>query len=389
MASIPAGARHRSLARLAALVTPLAALACQVRAPVAPASPTPPAVQATPIVITPEENAPTLAEQFDGARELLLQGHAREAALRFDEIAAADSSESLAPYASFNAGVGWEQVGDRDAALERFRVALDRHPDGELGRWAALRCARLYADRDEWSPLSAIAEVLLQRGDLNDLERLATYAAKALSLVESGDAESAERYISKGRDIVEARRLGEGGKLPVEVAQLYFALGEARRLRSEAIVFVPLPDHFADALERRCQGLLDAQSAYSDAMRSYDPHWAAMSGYRVGALYQQLYKDVMTIPPPKTADTTDKKRLFEGAMRLRYRVLLEKGLTMMDHTLLLGQRTDDTSAWIDRARAAQRELDESLREQRELIAKLPYSEKELQTALEALARQSP
>jgi ribosomal protein L19E len=62
---------------------------------------------------------------------------------------------------------------------------------------------------------------------------------------------------------------------------------------------------------------------------------------------------------------------------------------MMEHTLMLGVRTDDKSAWIDRARAAERELKESLREQRELIAKLPYSEKDLQAALEDLARQNP
>jgi tetratricopeptide (TPR) repeat protein len=389
MVSIPAGAKHGSVGRLAAVVVVLAAVGCQVRPPAAPTVAQQPVMQTTPIVITPHDDAPSLAEEFDRARDLLQQGHAQEAAILFDEIATADRSQNLAPFASFNAGVAWEEVGDRIAALERLRSVLKSHPDGDVGKWAALRAARLYADREEWSPLSGMAEALLLRDDLDDVERLQAYAAKALSIVESGDAEGADRFISKGRDIVEALRLGEGGKLPVPVAQLYFALGEVRRLRGEAIVFVPLPDHFADALERRCQGLLDAQSAYSDAMRSYDPHWAAMSGYRVGALYQQLYKDVMAIPPPKTADTTDKKRLFEGAMRLRYRVLLEKGLTMMEHTLMLGVRTDDKSAWIDRARAAERDLNESLREQRELIAKLPYSEKDLHAALEDLARQNP
>jgi len=141
-------------------------------------------------------------------------------------------------------------------------------------------------------------------------------------------------------------------------------------------------------LEQRCQGLLDAQSAYSDAMRSYDAHWAAMSGYRVGQLYQRLHEDVLSVPVPRAANTTEKKRLFEGAMRLRYRVLLEKGLKMMAHTVMIGERTGEASAWIDRAREAKRQLEKALNEQRELMAKLPYSEKELQKALDDLAKKN-
>jgi tetratricopeptide (TPR) repeat protein len=361
----------------------LATVACQARPPVTPTSAAP--VTTTPIVITPLEGP---ADEFERARQLLLAGKAREAAPLFDELAR-DPSPDIAPFASFNAGIAWEEIGDSAAALARFRAVLAHHPDGDLGKWAAVRTARLHVARVEWSPLSAMADWLLDRADLDDVERLESYGAKALSVVECGDADGAERYVAKGRDIVETLHLGDGGKLPLEVAQLYFALGEVRRLHSEAIVFVPLPDHFADALERRCQGLLDAQGAYTDAMRGYDPHWAAMSGYRVGQLYQRLYKDVMAIPVPKMADTTEKKQLFEGAMRLRYRVLLEKGLTMMEHTLLLGVRTDDESAWMDRARAAKRELDESLREQKELIAKLPYSERQLQTAFDDLAKLHP
>jgi hypothetical protein len=229
---------------------------------------------------------------------------------------------------------------------------------------------------------------LLSRSDLTDVEKLEAFGGKALAVVEAGDPDAAEKFIAKGRDIVDALRLGEGGKLPLEVAEIHFALGEVRRVRGEAIVFVPLPPNFADALERRCQLLLDAQSAYSDAMRSYDAHWAAMSGYRVGELYQRLYRDVMSIPPPRAARATADKRLFEGAMRLRYRVLLEKGLKLMEHTVMIGDRTGEASSWVDRARAAKRDIELALNQQKEQLAKLPYSEKELQKALDDLAARS-
>ncbi len=93
----------------------------------------------------------------------------------------------------------------------------------------------------------------------------------------------------------------------------------------------------------------------------------------------------MSIPAPRTAGTTADKRLFEGAMRLRYRVLLEKGLKMMEHTIMAGERTSEKSAWIDRARDAKRELELALVDQKTRMASLPYSEKELQKALDDLA----
>jgi tetratricopeptide (TPR) repeat protein len=344
-------------------------------------------IHATPIRITPHDDEPP-AETFERARSLLVEGNAAEAGRIFDRLADTDPSGSIAPLARFNGGIAWEQAGDRTKALERFRNVVERYPAGDVGKWGALRAARIHAYLEQWSQLSAISDLLLARSDLTDVERLEAYGSKALAVVEAGDPDAADRFITKGRDIIDSLRLGEGGKLPLEVAQIHFALGEVRKLRSESIVFVPVPPNFADVLEQRCQGLLDAQSAYSDAMRSYDAHWAAMSGYRVGQLYQRLHEDVLSVPVPRAANTTEKKRLFEGAMRLRYRVLLEKGLKMMAHTVMIGERTGEASAWTLRAREAKRQLEKALKEQKDLLAQLPYSEKELQKALDDLAKKN-
>jgi tetratricopeptide (TPR) repeat protein len=371
-------------ARPATLVLALVALAngCAHRAP-PPAAP-PPVVQATPVVITPHEDEPPEV-LFQRAEALLAEGKAKEAAPIFDRLAKLDPEGAIAPLALYKSGVAWDVALDFQGALARFRAVLARYSDREIGRLSSLGILRLEAYLEKWSELSASADLFLTRTDLGDVDRIEGLGAKALAVVESGDPDAAERFISRARDIIERLRLGEGGKVPIQVAQVFFALGEVRRVRSEAIDFVPLPANFAEALERRCQGLLDAQSAYSDAMRSYDPHWAAMGGYRVGELYQRLHKDVLAIPPPKAAVTTEKKRLFEGAMALRYRILLEKGLKMMDHTVMLGDKTGEASSWIERARAAKKELENALEEQKAKLEKLPYSEKELQRALDDLA----
>ena len=46
-------------------------------------------------------------------------------------------------------------------------------------------------------------------------------------------------------------------------------------------------------------------------------------------------------------------------MRVRYRVLLEKGLEMMKRTVALGTQTAEVSPWVERARAAEAEMTKS------------------------------
>jgi tetratricopeptide (TPR) repeat protein len=370
---------HAALIAVAAL-----GAGCAQRTTV-PASP--PIIRATPVVITPHEDEAPEA-MFQRAELLLREGKGAEAAPIFDRLAGLDPAGPIAPLAHYKSAVAWDVAGDYQGALTRFHAVKTRYADRDIGRLATIGAARLEAYLEQWSQLSATADLLLARRDLSDVDRIEGYGAKALAVVESGDPDGAERFIARGRDIIEALRLGEGGKVPVQVAQIFFALGEVRRLRSEAITFVPLPPNFAEALERRCQLLLDAQSAYSDAMRSFETHWPAMSGYRVGELYQKLHRDVLSVAPPKTATTTEKKRLFEGAMALRYRILLEKGLKMMDHTVMFGEKTGEASAWIDRARAAKRDIERALEEQKVKLEKLPYSEKDLQKALDDLAAKS-
>jgi hypothetical protein len=242
---------------------------------------------------------------------------------------------------------------------------------------------------ERWPDAGRAADLLLTRtSELPPLHRIVAFGGKALSLVFSDDPDAAEYFLNKGRDVVEGERLDVAGALPRDLAGLYFALGELRRIRGEKIVFVPVPPDFPVVLESRCQLLLDAQSAYSDAMRAYDAHWSAMAGFRVGELYQRLHEDLMRIPPPKAATTQARAELFQGAMRLRYSILLRKGLAMMEHTLTLAGRTGERSEWVERAAASKHALEQGMREEEAALDKLPYSRAELEKALDDVGRRS-
>ncbi|TKC94128.1 hypothetical protein [Polyangium fumosum] len=344
-----------------------------------------PVIEVSPVVVSSYTEA-DLVQEFERAKALLLGGKHREAAEVFDKLERHAPDGEIGAASLYNAAVGYEALGEREASATRLRELVRRFPGHALERSALFRLGRALAYLERWSELVAVAEKLIARQDLVVLEVIEARGARALGLVEQDLVEEAAREITTARDLVERERLGEAGKPPIELAQLWFALGEVRRKRSEAIKFEPMPPNFAETLEKRCQGLLDAQGAYTEAMRSLDAHGSAMAGYRVGQLYQELHRDVMRVPPPAAADTLRKKQLFEGAMRLRYRVLLEKGLKMMEGTVRLGDRTGEASAWIGRAREAQRALELALADEKAALARLPFTEDELREALEALKK---
>lgn len=339
-------------------------------------------------IVTPTD-AHTLLELYDRAYGELQASHFARAAVEFDRIFGLDPTWQYAPDSLFQAAIAHEQDDDRETALSRFEELARRFPEHPLGREALVRCVRLLAFLERWKRLGEVSDLLLLRHhDLRPFESVVAHGGKALSLVmDAGDVDGASFYIEKGRNVIDDNGLDQAGRVSRDLAQLYFALGEVRRIRAERIRFVPVPENFPAVLEERAQLLLDAQSAYSDAMRAYDAHWSAMAGYRVGELYRKLHSDLMSVPPPKSAGTdVRKQQLFEGAMRLRYSILLKKALSMMEHTISMAERTGERSDWVTKALASKKAIEQSIHDEDAAIARLPYTKAELQAALDDLAR---
>ncbi len=377
---------------LVALVASLTA-ACssarqEPRSPADPASKSaPPPVTTTPGTIISPTEAGTSSELFDKGKALLLQEKYAEAAGLFDTVERGEPEGKLAPLALVHAGLAYEGLGDKAKALARYDALRARFPRDELVKVALVRKSRVLVGLERWPEVVSNAEAMLGRADLTVAEAIEAEGAKGLGLTEAGSPDKGLRAIERARDLMERHHIGEAGRVPQEVAQVFYALGEARRLRSETIKFDPPPPRFGEVFEERAQGLLDAQAAYTDAMRTTEPIWATMAGYRVGEMYKTLHADVMVMKAPLVGAKTAKDRaLFEGAVRLRYRVLLEKGLKMMDATLRMNERLGEESAWTAKARAAKADLEKAIAEQNAFLAKLPVSEADLRTLLDNLGK---
>jgi tetratricopeptide (TPR) repeat protein len=354
----------------------------------APPSAAAPGEMAVPRTVVTPHDASSVDEIFAQARADFAERRFADAARGFDRIVELDPDGAFAKEAWLHGGAAHDEFGDLHGAAARYEEVARRYPNDPMAREALVRAVRVLTYLERWPAAGQAADALLANGGaLGSIERVVAYGGKALALVFSEDPDSASYYIEKGRDVIEQERLDSAGTLPRDLAPLYFALGELRRIRGYRIRFDPVPPKFAEVLEQRCQLLLDAQSAYSDTMRAYDAHWSAMAGYRVGELYQKLHEELMHVPAPASAATTPAKaQLFEGAMRLRYAVLLRKGLAMMEHTLSLSERTGERSEWVVRAGEAKRSLERSIRDEDAAIARLPYSRADLERALEELGR---
>ncbi|MEI9952310.1 MAG: hypothetical protein WDO74_25830 [Pseudomonadota bacterium] len=317
------------------------------------------------------------------------QGQAKQyelSASAFERAFQLDPDGPLADRSLFESAEMYDLAGKHEEALARYEQVARRFPKSDLDRVARVRALRLLTYLEQYARAGELAESTAAKyKDLLSFDQLAVLAARALSRLAVDDDTQAESAISKARDIIERESLDAAGRVPAELAPVYFALGELRRIRAERIHFVPVPANFGAALEQRCQLLLDAQGAYSDAMRAYDAHWSAMAGYRVGELYQKLHEEMMQVPPPKAADTERRRQLFEGAMRLRYSILLDKAKSMLDHTVAMADRTGEQSAWVLKSRQARDALGKATDEERQALARLPYTKEQLQAALDSFA----
>ena len=338
---------------------------------------------------SPPRGETSLPELFERARAQLDRGDAVAAAREFDRIVELEPKGDLAPESLHLGALAHERAGDREAALARFERLARQFPHHALGRDALTRVIRLLAFLERWQRAGEASDLFLKRfPDPRPIEGVVALSGRALGYLSRGDLDRASFSIEKGRNLIEAHRLDRAGAVPRDIAQLYYALGEVRRRRAERIVFNPMPANFAAVLERRCQLLLDAQSAYSDTMRAYDAHWSAMAGYRVGELYQRLHQDLMEVPLPKTADSERRKQLFEGAVRLRYSVLLEKALTMMKHTRDMARRTGERSQWVTKAEQGIAQLQKARAAENAAIDRLPYTRAQLKAALDELGKKA-
>jgi tetratricopeptide (TPR) repeat protein len=350
---------------------------------------------ATPTIITADGEVGTASQIFNRALDAMKKDDYASARRLFDIVARAESATTPAtPFfvsASFDAALCSENLGEIRDARDRYR-ALSKRGDvasRKDGLDSELRWARLASDLEDYTDLAESSKILLARSDLNAGDHAEVLALSALTMIQNGDFSHADSTLASALDVVSP----PDGSVPAEVSPqnrgaVFFARGDAIGARASAIKFVPVPNDFGQKLEERCDKLLKAEDQYIEAIRTKDIRWTVRAGVRVASQYTSLHDDLIAIPAPITAKNQDDIDLFRGAMRLRYRILVTKGLDTLSRVVRNFEAAASQTMWFDHAKKAMMTLQNQLAEEKAELAKLPYTEKQLQQALDAMIKRN-
>lgn len=295
-------------------------------------------------------------ELFKRANSELEAGRCPEAVTLYQRLVTEFLGSRYTSAALYNAGLCLAQIGDREAALDQFQRLLHDLPDSPDVKHASFQVGHLLVDLERWPDAAAAADALLARTDLDPPERMEVMAMRSQALLGKGDLVEAEKQAQQSLTYYRTR----GSELaadPYYAASANYVVADCIRLRAEALTFPDTNQEDQKAvLVKRAQLLLDAMREYANTIThtsgiaNTNPKWAAASGYRIGAMYDKLWHDLMSAPIPK-ALSAGAKEVYPQELAKLIKPLLRHAIRYWELTLLMAERTGGKDEWVAKTRA--------------------------------------
>ncbi|MBI5486620.1 MAG: hypothetical protein HY905_04765 [Deltaproteobacteria bacterium] len=305
-------------------------------------------VEADPLLLLAERTAGGVEIEEIDAGELLERaaaladaGEWLDAVTIYDEVAARFAGTPAEKEALYRKGVCLEWAEDWTGALLSFRacLALAPGPDPDGEALPALIHAGLLAERLElWNDAAAAYEGLLACDALSDGDRRAATVRLAVVTLERGEPDVAQPMFEQVIEQSVAASTAGGPVHPAPAAEAELRLGmlEAERF-SEVHLDSPDPAELRRQVEKLAAIFGDAFERLRAAILGGSAFWAVEAGYRVGALYVQIYDMFFDAPVP-TALTEEQREAYEALLRARTRILLANALEAWEQNLVRAER---------------------------------------------------
>jgi pentatricopeptide repeat protein len=316
---------------------------------------------------------------FNRGLDFLDGGAWADAADYFERLVREFPGDAHVVLAHYNRGVAYIHSGRGEEAVAAFDAYLATLPataserdrlDGRFKRGQALAVAKRYED-----VVAVFDEMLGEELTPDDrVEALvdAGVGHYMLGLEPGGDQEhrpTAEYRFLEARRILkkeaEKRRMShmqffqaQAAFYLAELAHLEFTEFKLRWPSAEEIAArkakqpeTTLETLLGQQLEEKCQKLLRAQYQYLRTIREGHPGWASAAGYNVGRMYEELHEEMVGLPAP--ADLTpDQQALYQGLVRGKVLILLEKAEKTYSQTAEMVVRTGAHGEWGEKAAAS-------------------------------------
>jgi tetratricopeptide (TPR) repeat protein len=281
---------------------------------------------------------------FEGARKAFDEGRYDEAERGYGWLLELFPEGRLVPPALYNRGLALEalrQYAQAAAAFRRYAQiagSLGDQRDGEF-RWGH----NLVRTGDHPSAV-ALYTRLLEAADLGPADRAEAYLRRGTSLLNLAKYGEAERDLKASLEQANLAydNVLDGNELAAEVhfrrAEIY------ERLCADVRLKLPV-EKMKEDLADKARFFRQAQHAYIDALNVRNPYWASASGLKLGELYENFYRDVLTAEVP--ADFGDEERRFYfQELRGRLRPLLQASLEIYEKNVAMSERIGADNEWV-------------------------------------------
>jgi tetratricopeptide (TPR) repeat protein len=290
-------------------------------------------------------------ELFAKGKAAFAAGNFLSATRYFDRGSDAFPQSPLHAGLTYNAGLAHLQLHDWAPALDRFKELADaEHGQGDALDAAFQQATCLYFLED-FAGAEALLAKLSLRHDIPESQRLQAAVDRAVCQVELNRFPEAEHNL---REALKSYRLDSiEERMPDDVAgKAEFFMGEIYRIYFSAVQLDPANgdiEELGKQLEQKAEELLSAQGHYLRAIRTGAPHWATGAGYRIGALYEELYNALVDAPLPKELDA-EASLVYREELKRRIRVLVTKAINIYDETLAAADRIGEDNPFVNQTK---------------------------------------
>jgi tetratricopeptide (TPR) repeat protein len=268
--------------------------------------------------------------------------------------------------AVYNLGLVQMQLKEFAKAQKNFQKLLKDFPGHKFTADARLFLGKSFLEQGNHKMAMQILRNIAYTPDIDWYDKVEAFTQMGRSELAQKDFSLAEEYFWQAYHAYRKGDREEGYADPYGLAQIHYNRTLIKEiLMQDAVIESPKDESEAekqkvfDSLERKAKWLLDAQKGYLQVIRTGHAYWATAAGYKIGALYERLYEEIVKVPSPPGI-TEEQKVVYQGDLIKKVSVLLRKSLTAFRKVCKVAKRIEVENEWVIKSQASMERLLEVL-----------------------------
>ena len=187
---------------------------------------------------------------------------------------------------------------------------------------------------------------LLLREDIKGFDRAECLIRQAIGRTATDKFGEAEVGLKAALALINAESEGVivGNDLAAEAyfrrGEIYYALNRRVPLK------LPLAK-MRDDLKAKVRFFKHAQKSFLNALNVREPYWATAAGMKLGELYEQFYRDVLSAEIPNSMGGEERSVYF-GELRKQLLPLLKQSVSIYERNITMGLRLGASNRWVQK-----------------------------------------